>query len=49
MREPIRAPRGAERTAKSWGAEAAKRICKLRFSRDAQRFNSDANFEKISF
>ena len=26
MREPIRAPRGAERTAKSWGAEAAKRM-----------------------
>ncbi len=26
MREPIHAPRGAERTAKSWGAEAAKRM-----------------------
>ncbi|WP_431801617.1 urocanate hydratase [Microbacterium sp. bgisy203] len=26
MREPIRAPRGAQRTAKSWGAEAAKRM-----------------------
>ena len=25
-REPIRAPRGPERTAKSWGAEAAKRM-----------------------
>jgi len=26
MREPIHAPRGPERTAKSWGAEAAKRM-----------------------
>lgn len=26
MREPIHAPRGGERTAKSWGAEAAKRM-----------------------
>mgnify|MGYP006999199081 CR=1 FL=1 len=37
-RSPIRAPRGGERTAKSWGAEAAKRT---RLERIVRRLTSE--------